>query len=66
MPLGLADRNSQQPHSVMPRAFKNVISVDYACLCLPFFSVVTGFPDAFCKNTGHFVISARSKLSRNS
>jgi len=25
-----------------------------------------GLPDAFCKNTGHFVDSSRSKLCRNS
>ena len=25
-----------------------------------------GLPNAFCKNTGHFVISARSELCRNS
>jgi len=25
-----------------------------------------GLPDAFCKNTGHLVNSARSKLCRNS
>ena len=26
----------------------------------------TGLPNAFCKNTGHFVNSARSKLCHNS
>ena len=31
-----------------------------------FWLTYAGLPNAFCKNTGHFVNSARSKLCRNS
>jgi len=43
------------------------LRVDLAFFTYDFLAtLVLGLPDAFCKNTGYFVNSARSKLCRTS